>query len=263
MNREERCAMEGCDKPVTPWGGWEYCNPMHNPEVKARHRKAMNDPDVKARHRKAINDPDVKARHRKALKELWKDPDVKARYRKAVNRPEVRAKMSKTSKEINNRPEVKAKISKTSKEYMNRPEVRAANSKRHKELWQDPSYRAKMCGPNAFSWRGGISCEPYCPNWTQDYKELIRARDGDRCMNPDCNGTVKRICVHHIDYDKKNCCPSNNITICMSCNSRANKNRSWHTKYYQGILTQTYGYQYDRDGNATPETAWMMPELPN
>ena len=87
------------------------------------------------------------------------------------------------------------------------------------------------------NWKGGISCEPYCDVWLdKDFKQSIKDRDGNRCLNPDCFGNIHRLSVHHIDYNKKNCDPSNLITLCTSCNSRANKDREWHTDWYKAII---------------------------
>ena len=67
-------------------------------------------------------------------------------------------------------------------------------------------------------------------------KDKITTRDGNRCRNPGCWGTTKRISVHHIDYDKNNCDPSNLITVCQSCNVRANKGREFWTAFYQKLM---------------------------
>lgn len=100
-------------------------------------------------------------------------------------------------------------------------------------------------GENTPNWKGGKSLEEYCEVWKdKEYKQDIRERDGNRCLNPDCWEKDKILSVHHIDYDKKNCKPSNLITVCRSCNSRANKDRRWHKAWYQAILHNRYGYSY-------------------
>ena len=65
-------------------------------------------------------------------------------------------------------------------------------------------------------------------------------RDGDTCLNPYCFKITKKLCLHHIDYNKKNCMPSNLITVCTSCNSRANKDHKWHKAWYQAVLYRRY-----------------------
>jgi len=91
------------------------------------------------------------------------------------------------------------------------------------------------------NWKGGISCEPYCQVWVdQDYKESIKKRDKYQCLNPACNHKSKNLCLHHIDYNKKNCHPNNLIVLCISCNAKANFDRKWHTEWYKRILNRRY-----------------------
>lgn len=101
----------------------------------------------------------------------------------------------------------------------------------------------KFTGPGHPNWKGGLSYEPYCLIWgDKEYKADIRERDGNRCLNPSCDRKNSKLCIHHIDYNKKNCSPSNLITVCMSCNSKANYDRDWHTFWYKAILNSRYNY---------------------
>jgi len=91
------------------------------------------------------------------------------------------------------------------------------------------------------NWRGGLSYEPYCNNWTQEYKKYIKQRDGYKCLNPCCNSlNNKNLVVHHIDYRKKNCDQYNLITICNTCNTQANFNRNWYKAWYNAIIYRRY-----------------------
>ncbi len=114
------------------------------------------------------------------------------------------------------------------------------------ELWKDPAYRATVCaavlrGENNPNWKGGTSAEPYCWNWdSQEFKDIIKSRDDYKCQNPSCWGNSKILNVHHIDYVKKNCDLLNLITICCSCNGRANYNRDDWQMLYEGIMTEKY-----------------------
>lgn len=105
---------------------------------------------------------------------------------------------------------------------------------------------SQRCGFLSPSWKGGISFEPYCFEWTNDLKEFIKQRDGYKCMNPCCNSKdPDDLCVHHFAYDKKSCGPEDLITVCRSCNASANYNREWHTAWYQAIMYMRYGYEYE------------------
>jgi len=124
----------------------------------------------------------------------------------------------------------------------------------HYITWSDwkTGYRCPTCwsirisGSGNNSWKGGISFEPYCEAWKdQEYKQDIRDRDGNKCLNPYCNSkNPNDLTIHHVDYNKKNCSPSNLITVCRSCNSKANKDRNWHKAWYRAVLNKRYNYNY-------------------
>lgn len=111
-------------------------------------------------------------------------------------------------------------------------------------------WNIKNCGSTHSCWMGGISYEPYCDSWADhEFKESIKERDNYICLNPYCFKQNSRLSIHHIDYDKKNCHPSNLITLCNSCNSRANKDREWHKLWYRILMKNRYGYQYKGEEN--------------
>lgn len=100
------------------------------------------------------------------------------------------------------------------------------HGKRHSE-----ESRRKMSGkfgslnPN---WKGGYVLEGYPPEFNQALKNRILERDRRQCRNPGCWGRYLYLTVHHINYDKSNCDDTNLITVCNSCNSRANARRHQH-----------------------------------
>lgn len=108
-------------------------------------------------------------------------------------------------------------------------------------------YYISLIGPGSHSWRGGVSFQKYCEIWKdQEYKSYIRERDGNQCLNPQCNKKyLDYINIHHIDYNKKNCHPKNLITLCVSCNSLANSDREWHQAWYQAIMLKRYNHIYE------------------
>ncbi len=124
------------------------------------------------------------------------------------------------------------------------------NGHRHSMTWNNWSkgYRCPTCdklnrsGDGHWNWRGGVSCEPYCDVWLdKEFKESIKFRDNYRCQNSHCSGKfTHKLCIHHIDYNKKNCHPDNLITLCLSCNGRANYNREYWQDFYSRRL-KLYG----------------------
>lgn len=119
-------------------------------------------------------------------------------------------------------------------------ERRERKSKELEERWEDPKYRERqreLCngpGPNNGNWKGGFS--PYPPDFNGYLIELIKERDNYLCQNPLCKKITKKLAVHHIDYNKDNCSNLNLITICNSCNSRANGKREYWKTFYQEIV---------------------------
>jgi len=106
-------------------------------------------------------------------------------------------------------------------------------------------YRINNRGQNHPCWRGG-SFEGYCEVWLdKEFKESIKQRDGHTCLNPCCMLKLrnnKNLVIHHINYNKKDCRPSNLILICRSCNAAANFNRNWYKSWYKAIIFRRYEY---------------------
>ena len=99
--------------------------------------------------------------------------------------------------------------------------------------------KGKYDGPNHPHWRGGIQYDPYCPIfYDPEFKEMIFKRDGYECQNPDCweNCDHMPLIPHHINYNRMDCNPRNIITVCWSCNSRANHNRGFWQRHYEKIM---------------------------
>lgn len=97
---------------------------------------------------------------------------------------------------------------------------------------------AKINGLNhrlekAPGWLGGKSFEPYTFEFDHERKELIRARDNYICQICLAPQNGKRLAIHHIDYDKKNCDHRNLISLCPTCHSKTNHKRI----YWQYFLT--------------------------
>jgi hypothetical protein len=96
---------------------------------------------------------------------------------------------------------------------------------------------AKRSGKNHWNYIDGSS-DLYPPDWTHRLREFIRERDDRICQlcdkTEEQNG--KRLCVHHIDYDKENCEPQNLVSLCSECHDKTKFNRECWQKIFEGIL---------------------------
>jgi hypothetical protein len=112
-------------------------------------------------------------------------------------------------------------------------------------IWNKGLYGEKNSG-----WMNGISFEPYPPTFNKGFKDLIKLRDNFCCLYCGISEQKhiiilnRKLTVHHIDYNKKNTCLQNCTTLCLSCNSKANKNRRDWTEFFQEKLSNLYKYDY-------------------
>lgn len=97
--------------------------------------------------------------------------------------------------------------------------------------------RSDFIGELSSGWQGGISFEPYCYKFNRKFKESVRVRDKYECQlcrcSQDTNG--KKLSIHHIHYDKKNCYPDV-VALCCSCNSSVNGNRDYWEEFFMKNL---------------------------
>ena len=78
------------------------------------------------------------------------------------------------------------------------------------------------CGERNGNWQGGISFEPYTPDFNNHLKRSIRERDNHTCQICGVLEIGRVFPVHHIDYDKTNCDQTNLVTLCPDCHNRTN-----------------------------------------
>lgn len=92
-----------------------------------------------------------------------------------------------------------------------------------------------ISGGKHWNWQGGISREPYPVDWTKILKRSIRERDNHKCQLCGCpqEECIQKLCVHHIDYNKKNLNPTNLISLCRKCHNKTHHNRDKWTKLFQ------------------------------
>lgn len=91
-------------------------------------------------------------------------------------------------------------------------------------------------------WIDGRSHEKYPSEFTVFLKKQIRQRDNHTCQK--CFKTQekelkefnRKLAIHHIDYNKKNCENVNLITLCQLCNTKVNQNRNYWQFYFTNLI---------------------------
>jgi len=179
--------------------------------------------------------PKVIENMRKAQQMRWKDPEEYGRASERMREtqirrwidPEAHRRHSRIMSEVKGTPEARARVSETQSEYMKDPEVRMRLGETLERTWADPEVYAARTGENHPNWRGGRS-GGYGEGWDA-IRYFILVRDRWTCQECD---SKELLGPHHIDYNKENMEDSNLITLCRSCNLRANFDREyWQERF--------------------------------
>ena len=98
-------------------------------------------------------------------------------------------------------------------------------------------------------WKSFKSFEPYNGDFNIHFKNQIRKRDNQVCMNCGIHREKlnQSLEVHHINYDKQCSIEQNGLSLCKICHGMTNFNRSYWTQLFQEKLSKLYGYKY-QDG---------------
>jgi hypothetical protein len=89
------------------------------------------------------------------------------------------------------------------------------------------------------NWQDGISFEPYCIKFNDEYKEYIRNLFGNKCflcsLSEADNG--RKLSVHHVNYNKKCGCDETKcicVPLCISCHSKTGTDRD----FWQALIME-------------------------
>jgi hypothetical protein len=106
------------------------------------------------------------------------------------------------------------------------------------KTYSSPKQSVAMSGEGNSNWRGGISFELYSDKFTEELKESIRERDNFTCQEcgikqEEMEGYLKKLDIHHIDYDKHHNETINLISLCRSCHTKTGFSREDWVKYFK------------------------------
>lgn len=158
-------------------------------------------------------------------------------------RPEVRIKISKALSGKSKSKEHIEHLKKSSIEAYKNGRKNPFSGKHHSEISKQKTRktiesRGGRKKENNGNWQGGISLLPYPFDFDKDIKEFIRGRDNNTCQlcgktgeqEKEQNG--RKLCPHHINYDKDDLFELNLITLCDSCNGKVNFRRDFWEGYF-------------------------------
>jgi len=194
---------------------------------------------------KADAKPETSANRSAALKRYYAKPGAleanRQRQRVAQNKPDAKIQQSRTMTAYFSDAFNRAAHAEACRVAQNKPEAVASREKNRKDpvlikkhrqavlASRTPEVLAKQARSlrNRFDTIGRKNNDRYGEEWNAGLKKSVRERDGHRCVicerhQLECGETLV---VHHIDYDKINCHPSNLVTLCRSCHSKTNGNR--------------------------------------
>lgn len=127
------------------------------------------------------------------------------------------------------------KISEETKQKMSKLHL----NKKHSEQTKKKISKS-ISGKNHPNWQGGISFKPYCVNFNNKIKELIRKEFNRKCflcgvLEKEHN---KKLSIHHIDYDKNQGCNRDwkLIPLCNSCHSKTSG--KYMRDYYEVFISR-------------------------
>lgn len=95
-------------------------------------------------------------------------------------------------------------------------------------------------------WLGGKSFEPYCPKFSLEFRERVRAWFDYMCVEcgtPQLSLNTK-LHVHHVNFNKNTCCDGAIplfVPLCTSCHSKTGKNRDYWNTHFTEIINSFYG----------------------
>jgi hypothetical protein len=101
----------------------------------------------------------------------------------------------------------------------------------------------KIRGEKNANWKGGISFEPYCPKFTNEFKERVRTFFGHRCVECGIPQNGEKLSIHHVNFNKQSCCDNTIplfVPLCRSCHMKTNRNRPYWEQHFTSMITEKY-----------------------
>ena len=230
----------------------------HSPQHRAKVSASLARPEVRAKIgaalRAAMSLPEYQEKQRAIHLGKHHSPETREKLRQArlgkVHSPETREKLRAATRAAMSRPEYREKLRQARLGKHHTPEVREKIRQANLGKHHTPETLERMSGERNHSWRGGISFEPYCLKFSDDFRERVRGFWEYRCGL--CGKTQvengRALSVHHVHYLKEACCDEMIkplfVPLCMTCHSKTNSGdrNEWEAHFTQ-VITEKHGGQ--------------------
>ena len=214
----------------------KHLSQEHKANLSAAARAAWSHPEYREKHRAAMSHPEVREEISNAGKGRHQSPETRAKrgaaVRAAMSRPEVRERMRASHLGNHLSLEAREKLRQANLGKPGHPcspehreKLRAAILGKHHTLEARGRMRVAQGGERNPQWRGGVSFEPYCPKFNNDFKERVRAFWGRTCCLCLAPENGQRLSVHHVHANKEACCDERSlrqfVALCADCHSKA------------------------------------------
>lgn len=102
----------------------------------------------------------------------------------------------------------------------------------------------QLSGEKCHLWKGGISFEPYCQKFNNEFKNRVRNFFGNACVECGSPQIKEKLNVHHVNFDKQTCCNEGLplfVPLCRSCHTKTNTNRKYWETHFTEMINNYYG----------------------
>jgi hypothetical protein len=107
------------------------------------------------------------------------------------------------------------------------------------------AHKGKKAGERNPAWKGGISFEPYCIKFNDEFKERVRAFFDYKCVECGEEQSKKKLDIHHVNFRKDACCAADVtplfVPLCQSCHGKTNHNRIFWQYWFTQMIDRIYG----------------------
>jgi hypothetical protein len=210
-----------------------------------------NDPSKHEEYRKKMSHKGIlNGNYGKPLSEERKRK-IGEKAKKNFEDPEYRKRMSECHKGFYPSEESKRKTSLKLQNRIfseeHRKKLSIAAKGKHKlpfsKEWRERLGNSRKGDKNP-RWLGGVSFEPYCIKFNNEFKERVRAFFGYQCVECYHKQNGEKLHIHHVDFNKNSCCDPNIpklfVPLCHSCHGKTNHKREYWEQHFTDMINQYY-----------------------